>query len=118
MSERTVAGLRCSEVLAQLSDYVDGELDGSQLERVEAHLRGCPNSAPFGKNFSSMVVTLRNESADLRTVDPTARRRLARQRKSPSGIWRQARGHKVWRRPAPARIPVASPGRGWYSHRN
>ncbi len=76
MRERTVAGLRCSEVLAQLSDYVDGELDASQVERVETHLLGCPSCERFGKNFGSMVVALRNEAADSDSVDPKLVSRL------------------------------------------
>ena len=62
MKERDVAGMRCSEVLALLSEYVDGELDSAVVERIEAHLRGCPNCEQFGKNFGSMIITLRNHS--------------------------------------------------------
>ena len=57
MTERTVAGLRCSEVLARLSDYIDGELDVAEVKNVEEHLLGCPNCERFGKNFGSMVVS-------------------------------------------------------------
>lgn len=62
MKERNVGGLRCSEVLALLSEYVDGELDDSAVEKVESHLLGCPNCERFGRNFGSMVVALREES--------------------------------------------------------
>lgn len=62
MKERNVGGLRCSEVLAALSEYVDGELDGSMVDKVENHLLGCPNCERFGRNFGSMVVSLRKES--------------------------------------------------------
>jgi len=63
MKERRVAGMLCSEVLALLSDYVDGELDSAAVENVESHLLGCPNCERFGRNFGSMVVSLRNELA-------------------------------------------------------
>ena len=63
MKERRVAGMLCSEVLARLSDYVDGELDSAAVETVESHLLGCPNCERFGRNFGSMVVSLRKELA-------------------------------------------------------
>lgn len=63
MKERTVAGMRCAEVLAVLSDFVDGELDPALETKVEHHLLGCPDCDRFGKNFGSMVVALRRESA-------------------------------------------------------
>ncbi len=62
MTERTVGGLRCSEVLAQLSDYLDGELAKPEVERIEEHLLGCPNCERFGDNFGSMVVSLQRQS--------------------------------------------------------
>ncbi|MGB5349865.1 MAG: zf-HC2 domain-containing protein [Polyangiales bacterium] len=62
MKERNVGGLRCSEVLAVLSEYVDGELTDSVVGKVESHLLGCPDCERFGQNFGAMVVSLRKES--------------------------------------------------------
>lgn len=62
MKERDVGGIRCSQVLALLSEYVDGELDASAVERVEIHLLGCPNCERFGRNFGAMVVSLRQDA--------------------------------------------------------
>lgn len=62
MSERDVGGMRCSQVLALLSEYVDGELDAPAVEKVEKHLLGCPNCERFGRNFGSMVISLRQHS--------------------------------------------------------
>lgn len=69
MTEKTVAGLRCSEVLAQLSDYIDGELGAAEVTHIEEHLLGCPNCERFGKNFGSMVVSLRNAPDAAQSVD-------------------------------------------------
>ena len=79
MTERTVAGLRCSEVLAQLSDYIDGELDPSKAKDVEGHLLGCPNCERFGKNFGSMVVSLRSAPETAHPVDSKLVTRLLAQ---------------------------------------
>jgi anti-sigma factor RsiW len=34
---------RCREVRGQMSDYVDGELDGHVAASVARHVRWCPN---------------------------------------------------------------------------
>ena len=79
MTERTVAGLRCSEVLARLSDYIDSELDAAEVKHVEEHLLGCPNCERFGKNFGSMVVSLRRAPNTARPVDSGLATRLLAQ---------------------------------------
>ena len=62
--ERTVGGLRCSEVLAALSEYLDGELTGSQAGRIEEHLRGCDWCESFGGAMKATVAELRKTLAD------------------------------------------------------
>ena len=79
MKERLVAGVRCSEVLAHLSDYLDGELDAATIEGIEKHLLGCPNCEQFGKNFGSMVASLRQESNAPESVELDALSRLLSQ---------------------------------------
>jgi anti-sigma factor RsiW len=69
MTERTVAGLRCSEVLANLSDYIDETLDAATVTRVEKHLLGCPNCERFGTSFGAMVVAVRGASKPVEPVD-------------------------------------------------
>lgn len=39
--ERVVAGLHCGEVLADLSEYVEGWLGQDRSQRIGEHLRGC-----------------------------------------------------------------------------
>ena len=59
--ERDVGGLRCSEVLARLSDYVDGDLGEDDRTRVEAHVAACDVCARFGASFSQVVARVRGE---------------------------------------------------------
>lgn len=79
MTERTVGGLRCSEVLAGLSDFLDGELEKSEVEKVEEHLLGCPNCERFGDNFGAMVVSLRRQSGRPEPVNSELLSRLLSQ---------------------------------------
>jgi anti-sigma factor RsiW len=57
--EKVVAGLSCSEVLARLSDYLDGELADAARRQLEDHLRGCDGCTRFGGEFRSTVRALR-----------------------------------------------------------
>ena len=59
MTEQCQAGgMRCDEVLAGLSDYLDGELPPTRLAQVQAHLRGCPACARFGADFTAAIRAL------------------------------------------------------------
>ena len=79
MNERSVAGLRCSQVLERLSDYLDGELEASEVGDIEAHLLGCPNCERFGDNFGSMVVSFRRDRSSSPAVDSKLVARLLSQ---------------------------------------
>lgn len=57
--ERVVAGLACSEVLARLSSYLDGELSADERARLEAHVVGCDGCARFGGRFGATIGALR-----------------------------------------------------------
>ncbi|HEY3570631.1 MAG TPA: zf-HC2 domain-containing protein [Thermoanaerobaculia bacterium] len=39
--EQIVAGLHCGEVLADLSEHLDGRLSLDRAERIDEHLAGC-----------------------------------------------------------------------------
>lgn len=77
-NEKVVGGLSCSDVLARLSDYVDGDLPAAERARVEDHLRGCDGCARFGGEFSSTVRAVRAHLAVAGEVPPALRERLRR----------------------------------------
>ena len=59
--DRTVAGLTCRDVLADLSDYLDGELPPERVARLEAHLAGCDSCTRFGGAVGELVARVRAE---------------------------------------------------------
>jgi len=52
-------GLTCFEVLAQLSDLLDGTLAAPQRQRVELHVAGCGDCARFGGAVARLIAGLR-----------------------------------------------------------
>ena len=56
---RKVADLWCFEVLARLSDYLDGELRAEDKSQVDAHLAQCDECTRFGGEFGSAIAALR-----------------------------------------------------------
>ncbi len=61
--DRNVGGLLCSEVLAQLSDYIDGALDDAALAKVQAHVAGCDVCERFGGSVGASVAALKRQRA-------------------------------------------------------
>jgi anti-sigma factor RsiW len=61
--EREIGGLLCSEVLADLTEYLDGRLDAARRASIEAHVAGCDNCARFGGDFGRVVASLRADLA-------------------------------------------------------
>jgi anti-sigma factor (TIGR02949 family) len=77
-NEKVIAGLSCSDVLARLSDYVDGELPADERARVEEHLRGCDGCARFGGAFGATVRALREHLSTPRDLPDELRDRIRR----------------------------------------
>jgi anti-sigma factor RsiW len=46
---------RCRETRAQMSEYLDDELDEQTAARVERHIRWCPNC---GRMFANLARTI------------------------------------------------------------
>ncbi len=55
-----VAGIRCRDVLADLSGYLDGELQASRIAQLQAHLNGCDRCARFGGAVAEVLAQLRS----------------------------------------------------------
>ncbi len=74
--EREVAGLRCVEVLAALSDYLDGALPDADVRRITAHVAGCHWCERFGGSFGAAVAALRSTLAEPEPVPEDVEERL------------------------------------------
>ena len=61
--DREVAGIRCMQVLAKLSSYLDDELSPPEVELLSAHVSGCDTCERFGGRFSRAVMALRASAA-------------------------------------------------------
>lgn len=44
------------ELLAGLSDYLEGSLPSEVEAQIQEHLGGCPHCAQFGEQFAQMLV--------------------------------------------------------------
>lgn len=77
-NERDVAGLRCREVLARLSEYLDGTLAAEERARLEAHVAACDHCARFGGVFAATMASLRRRLARPEPLAEGVRTRLAR----------------------------------------
>ncbi len=54
-------GMRCSEVLAKLSEFLDGGLAAGERGAIEAHVRVCPDCTRFGGVFATVLGRFRQE---------------------------------------------------------
>jgi len=70
--ETIVAGIRCREVLDDLSEYLDGSLSPMRVAELQAHLAGCDRCARFGGEVSQTIAALR---ATLRQPEPMGAQR-------------------------------------------
>jgi anti-sigma factor RsiW len=82
--DREVAGLWCHEVLAGLSEYLDGELPDDSRGQVESHLSQCDTCANFGGQVSMVVSALKDKLANPAPLPNPLRDTLVR------AIWKGA----------------------------
>ena len=74
--DREVAGIRCTEVLERLSEYLDGQLDDAEVARIDRHLQGCTWCERFGGRFAAAIAGLRLHLRDAEPLQPIVRQRL------------------------------------------
>ncbi len=59
MHSRLVAGVRCDEVLAELSDFLDGNLAAEREQQLRAHVLECDACECFGADVQTALQALR-----------------------------------------------------------
>ncbi|MEO1173309.1 MAG: zf-HC2 domain-containing protein [Myxococcota bacterium] len=74
--ERTIAGIRCSEVLECLAAFLEGELPPSRVDAIKKHLAGCDQCSRFGEEYAKTVARLRSVMAEPAALDADAVERL------------------------------------------
>ncbi len=74
--DRVVGGLRCRDVLGDLSEFLDGLLGPERLEMVQAHLAGCSTCAQFGADIAGVLTALRSGAPSRPTLPDHALERL------------------------------------------
>ncbi len=74
--DREIAGIRCREILAELSDYVDGFLPEERVAQIHEHLRDCDWCERFGGEFATVIAGFRKALAEAEPLDPGVARRL------------------------------------------
>lgn len=67
--------MRCKQMLAKLSSYIDAELDADTCCRLEAHLADCPPCIEFIKTLRKTVCVV-HEVGKARPVPATVRKDL------------------------------------------
>lgn len=51
--------MKCTEMLAELSDYIDGELEERLCAEIEAHMRNCPDCQVMVDTLRKTIVLYR-----------------------------------------------------------
>lgn len=64
--------MRCRDVLADLSEFLDGNLGTERVAAMQAHLAGCDTCARFGGNVGKIVTALRSEGTRAPLLDASA----------------------------------------------
>lgn len=75
--DRMVAGMRCREVLAELSDFIDDALSKERAAQIRAHVQDCDWCERFGGEFAAVVKSFRHALAVADPIDSGVERRLS-----------------------------------------
>jgi anti-sigma factor RsiW len=74
--DRVVAGLRCRDVLDDLSEFIDGTLSADRLGQIRAHVAECRECEAFGGRFARIIEAARSELGAVPDVTPAIAERL------------------------------------------
>lgn len=75
---RAEEDLRCIEVAEAITAYLDGAVDKEHRRSIDQHLAGCPGCTAAIDQFKSVIdLSGRLTAADVASVDPLVRDRLA-----------------------------------------
>ncbi len=74
--DTVVAGVRCRDVLAELSDYLDGALSHDRVATLQAHLAGCDRCRRFGGEVAVVLAMLRAGASEAPALAPDTSARL------------------------------------------
>ena len=75
-TEREVAGLKCSDVMVELSGYLEGDLAPERAAQIEGHVSQCQACAAFGEGFGRMVEAVRTRLSEPEPVPADVEARL------------------------------------------
>ncbi|MBF0353274.1 MAG: zf-HC2 domain-containing protein [SAR324 cluster bacterium] len=74
--DRKIAGIRCSEILAQLSGYMEGELAQDTVNLIREHVKICHQCEQFGGEFVSVIKTFRETLSTPPSISTDIQQRL------------------------------------------
>jgi len=57
--DTVIAGVRCRDVLNELSNFLDGTLSVERKTMIDGHLAGCDRCARFGGDVAHIIAQLR-----------------------------------------------------------
>ena len=77
-NNRQVGTLWCFDILAMLSDFLDGDVTQAEREQIEVHLQGCEECMRFGGEFGSVIRALRKSPEAPLTLSADIEERLKR----------------------------------------
>lgn len=83
--ERVVGGLRCTEVLEDLSEYLDGTLPAGSVDRINEHLLGCDLCERFGGDMAETVRALRERLGEPEPLEDEVASRLRKRLRADLG---------------------------------
>ena len=74
MWNRLIAGVRCADVLAELSEFLGGQLSSARGAELRAHVSQCQACERFGADVQTALQLLREDSAPEPLSDDLSRR--------------------------------------------